>query len=76
MTEEMVFGSFTADERNNHICKTSALESKLFELIKQESHDDYSAFEVLAAIQLLRHRLIGLSGLISSAELLCPRYID
>lgn len=72
-TENEVIRQLSPEKHNAHINTVTALESKLFELVKQESPDDYSAFEVLAAIQLLRQRLIGISGLIQSAEVLIPR---
>ncbi len=74
-TENEAIKQLSPEKHNAHIDTVTALESKLFELVKQESPDDYSAFEVLAAIQLLRQRLIGISGLIQSAEVLIPRGI-
>ena len=45
--------------KNEDIEKVSALEAKLFELIKQESPDDYSADLVVKALQLVHLRLRG-----------------
>jgi hypothetical protein len=46
---------------NNEIAeKTSALESKIFELIKQESPDDYSAEFVKRALQITQLKTNGI----------------
>ena len=46
-------------EHNAMIERTNALELKMFELVKQEFPDDYSATEVSRAIKLLAKRLFG-----------------
>lgn len=45
--------------KNEDIEKVSALEEKLFELIKQESPDQYGADFVNKALRLVQLRILG-----------------